>query len=154
MRQIILDCDATDYADIQKEFALRQQCRDDRGTLVPDGDSNLSAAMVAEMVRDLEEYRSICGFVRPPRFEGLNRAGHVTNSDLLSRALWATLEAAVCDEMLRMVQACAPEKGLPANEWAEMFRRAAVRCAHGLTISVLDNKWRMGCVPHDCQEGK
>lgn len=55
--KIELDLDEIDAADVNAEFALRQKCRDAHGQVLPDGESNLAGAMVAEMVRDLREYR-------------------------------------------------------------------------------------------------
>lgn len=56
-RQIILDCDDDDFDAIQREFAIRQLRRRDGQTCLPDGESNLAGAMVAEMCRDLADYR-------------------------------------------------------------------------------------------------
>jgi hypothetical protein len=58
-RQITLELDELDYDTIQGEFARQQQFRDDYGTILPDGESNLAGAMIAEAIRNCEEYRSI-----------------------------------------------------------------------------------------------
>ena len=52
---LVLDED--DYRDIQAEIALRQA----RGgaAMLPDGDSNLAGAYIAEAVRDLTDYRDL-----------------------------------------------------------------------------------------------
>ena len=68
-RKIILECDDADYDTIQAEFARQQQFRDKDGTLLPDGDSNLSGAMVAEAIRNLEEYRQLWESQNPPAKE-------------------------------------------------------------------------------------
>jgi hypothetical protein len=57
MRTIILELDEDDWDTIQREFVRQQSCRDEHGPLLPDGTSNLAGAMVAEAIRDLEEYR-------------------------------------------------------------------------------------------------
>jgi hypothetical protein len=58
--ELILD-DA-DFDAIQGEIARRQMAPAGRwpegGTILPDGESNLAGALVAEMVRDLGEYRA------------------------------------------------------------------------------------------------
>ncbi len=61
-RRIILDLDEQDWDTIQAEFSRRQGgLRMSDGTLVsvPDGESNLAGAMLAEIVRDLNEYRDL-----------------------------------------------------------------------------------------------
>lgn len=58
-RTITLVLDELDWDAIQSEFAKRQSRRDEDGPLLPDGESNLEGAMVAEIVRDLEEYRDL-----------------------------------------------------------------------------------------------
>lgn len=58
-RQIILELDELDYDAIQAEFCRQQKFRDDDGTVLPDGESDLAGAMVAEAIRNLEEYRAI-----------------------------------------------------------------------------------------------
>lgn len=60
-RTILLLCDELDYDTIQNELAKRQACRwpDGSGPIVPDGDSNLQGVMIAESIRDLDEYRSM-----------------------------------------------------------------------------------------------
>ncbi len=61
--QIILECDDLDYDAIQKEIALRQArsraIAPNSPTILPDGDSNLAGAIVAEMCRDLNDYRDL-----------------------------------------------------------------------------------------------
>lgn len=57
--RIELLLDEPDAAAVNEEFALRQKCRDADGQVLPDGESNRVGAMVAEMVRDLREYRSM-----------------------------------------------------------------------------------------------
>lgn len=59
-RTLVLELDDDDYDAIQREIAHRQaRMRDARGTILPDGDSNLAGAIMAEVVRDLDEYRSM-----------------------------------------------------------------------------------------------
>lgn len=55
----MLELDEMDWDTIQREFARRQSVRDDSGTLLPDTDSNLAGAMIAEAIRDLQEYRDL-----------------------------------------------------------------------------------------------
>ncbi|MEQ8636879.1 hypothetical protein [Gimesia maris] len=52
-RTITLEVDDIDFDTIQKEFTSRQAIR----RPLPDCESNLTGAMVAEIVRDLVEYR-------------------------------------------------------------------------------------------------
>lgn len=59
MRTITLEVDEDDWNTIQNEFARIQAFRDAYGPILPDGESNLAGAMVAEAFRDLEEYREI-----------------------------------------------------------------------------------------------
>jgi hypothetical protein len=58
-RTITLVLDELDYDAIQNEFAKMQAIRDEDGPLLPDGESNLEGGMVAEIVRELNAYRSI-----------------------------------------------------------------------------------------------
>lgn len=58
-RQIILELDEEDWDTIQGEFSKRQSHRYKGGPMLPDGDSNLPGAMLAECIRDLDEYRSL-----------------------------------------------------------------------------------------------
>lgn len=58
-RTITLVLDDLDYDAVQAEFARRQLCRDAHGVILPDGESNLSGALVAEMIRDLRDYRDL-----------------------------------------------------------------------------------------------
>lgn len=60
--KIILELDEIDYEIIQNEIAHRQARSRALGlteTLLPDGDSNLAGAIVAECVRDLNDYREM-----------------------------------------------------------------------------------------------
>ena len=59
MRIIILECDDEDYDAIQREITLRQRRRDDKGTLLPEGSSNLAGTIMAECCRDLIDYRDL-----------------------------------------------------------------------------------------------
>lgn len=59
MRTITLELDEDDWDSIQGEIARRQANRDKDGPLLPDGESNMVGAMLAEAVRDLQEYRAI-----------------------------------------------------------------------------------------------
>lgn len=69
-RQIVLELDAEDFDDIQREIAHRQQrCRDEEGIVLPDGDGNLAGRIVAEIVRDLWEYRAIWEQEHPSKGE-------------------------------------------------------------------------------------
>ena len=66
-RQLILELDEIDYdtiqdymADQQKSSALICQAEGTRPrTILPDGDSNLAGALMAECVRNVLEYRSM-----------------------------------------------------------------------------------------------
>lgn len=60
-REMILLLDQDDFDVIQNEIARRQRCRwpDGSGPIVPDGDSNMVGVMLAECVRDLNEYRDL-----------------------------------------------------------------------------------------------
>ena len=59
-RIITLELDELDWDTIQREFAKRQvRCRDEHGVILPDGDSDLAGALLAECVRDLEDYREL-----------------------------------------------------------------------------------------------
>lgn len=62
-RLIILECDDLDYACIQQEIAHRQArsraIAPGSPTILPEGESNLAGSIVAEMVRDLREYRDL-----------------------------------------------------------------------------------------------
>ena len=59
MRTITLELDEDDWDSIQGEIARRQVNRDKDGPLLPDGESNMVGAMLAEAVRDLQDYRAI-----------------------------------------------------------------------------------------------
>ena len=65
MRQIILELDEDDWNTIQSEFARQQRCRDKDGVILPDGTSNLPGAMLAEAIRNLEEYRAMWEAANP-----------------------------------------------------------------------------------------
>ena len=62
-RTMVLELDEEDFATIQGEIAKRQaasrQIAPNESTIIPDGDSNLAGSLVAEMVRDLDEYRAL-----------------------------------------------------------------------------------------------
>ena len=65
MATMTLILDQLDYDAIQEEIAHRQArsraiCPESP-TILPDGESNLAGAIVAEMVRDLREYREHWG---------------------------------------------------------------------------------------------
>ena len=53
--KIVLEVDELDYQAIQTEFAKRQGQR----RPLPEGESDLAGAMVAEAIRDLDEYRAL-----------------------------------------------------------------------------------------------
>jgi hypothetical protein len=62
MSRMILELDEADYATIQQEIA-RRQVRGDTETL-PDFDpdhQNIAGAMIAETIRDLDDYRDLYG---------------------------------------------------------------------------------------------
>lgn len=63
LRRIELLCDDLDFDAIQEEITHRQVrsrvIAPDSPTILPDGESNLAGAIVAEMVRDLREYRGL-----------------------------------------------------------------------------------------------
>jgi hypothetical protein len=62
-RTLTLTLDEDDFATLNAEIALRQarsRLVDPAGpTLMPEGDSCLSGALLAEAVRDLQEYREV-----------------------------------------------------------------------------------------------
>lgn len=58
-RTITLELDEDDWNTVQNEFARQQRFRDADGPILLDGTSNLQGAMVAEAIRNLEEYRSM-----------------------------------------------------------------------------------------------
>lgn len=58
VRTVVLELDEDDWNTIQNEFARTQQFRDEDGPILPDGTSNLQGAMIAEAIRNLEEYRA------------------------------------------------------------------------------------------------
>lgn len=57
MKTMKLTLDELDYAAIQEEISLRQV--QGRTTTLPDRNSCLAGSMIAEMVRDLREYRDL-----------------------------------------------------------------------------------------------
>ena len=62
MREILLQLDEDDWNTIQSEMSLCQARRMDDGNggtvpLLPEGESNLPGAIVAECIRDLNDYR-------------------------------------------------------------------------------------------------
>ena len=63
LRRIELILDDDDFDAIQREIAHRQARSRwpdaDGGTILPEGESNLAGAIVAEMVRELGEYRAM-----------------------------------------------------------------------------------------------
>lgn len=60
-RTLTLELDEADWDTIQTELARRQAGVrwPDGGVVLPEGDSNLAGALIAEMIRDLEEYRAM-----------------------------------------------------------------------------------------------
>ena len=66
-RQIVLDLDQLDYDVIAKEIAnyqassakIRAMSGGKGGAILPDGDSNLAGAIIAESIRSLVEYREM-----------------------------------------------------------------------------------------------
>jgi hypothetical protein len=63
--ELTLILDEPDHATIQAEFARRQSApagRDEHGVIIDQGGSNLSGALVAEIVREVIELRAVCGF--------------------------------------------------------------------------------------------
>lgn len=66
LRRMELLLDDDDFDAIQAEITLRQ-VRDHRAygeTLLPEGESNLSGALLAEVVRDLNDYRDLANYYR------------------------------------------------------------------------------------------
>lgn len=59
MRRIELILDELDWDVIQNEMARSQACRDEDGPILPDGESNLPGAILAEAIRSLNEYRDL-----------------------------------------------------------------------------------------------
>jgi hypothetical protein len=80
-RQIILELDEDDYDAIQAEVARRQAVRwpsgnespglidvagpPKSGPILPDGESNTVGSILAEVVRDLEDYRAMFDATHP-----------------------------------------------------------------------------------------
>lgn len=58
-RTITLVLDELDWDTVQSEIARSQAFRDKGGPLLPDGESNLAGAIIAEAIRNLEEYRAV-----------------------------------------------------------------------------------------------
>lgn len=64
LRRMELVLDELDYDTIQREIAHRQErsrWEDDGGTIIPEGDSDLAGAIIAEIIRDLDDYRDLSG---------------------------------------------------------------------------------------------
>lgn len=63
MPKLVLDLDQIDFDTIQNEIARRQalsrKLAPNEPTIVPEGESCLAGALIAESIRDLDEYRSI-----------------------------------------------------------------------------------------------
>lgn len=59
MRELLLTLDEDDWNTIQSELARQQAFRDIDGPILPDGESNMAGAMIAEAIRNLEEYRDL-----------------------------------------------------------------------------------------------
>jgi hypothetical protein len=61
LRRMELILDDDDFDTIQAEITRRQVAHrwPEGGTILPEGESNLAGAIIAEMVRDLDEYRSL-----------------------------------------------------------------------------------------------
>ncbi len=61
LRRIELLCDDMDFDFIQRTFARKQAAhhRAFGETILPDGESNFAGAMVAELLRELDELRAI-----------------------------------------------------------------------------------------------
>lgn len=66
MRTIVLELDEDDWNTIQNEIARQQAFRDEDGPMLPDGESNMTGAIIAEAIRNLEEYRAIWEAEHPP----------------------------------------------------------------------------------------
>lgn len=70
MSTMTLILDDLDYATIQTEIAERQKVAREHGfsTLdhMPVGDSNIAGAVLAECIRDLNEYRDLWDAEHPP----------------------------------------------------------------------------------------
>jgi hypothetical protein len=66
-RTMTLSLDEDDWEAIQAEIARRQAASHAAygETLLPEGDSCLAGALIAEMVRDLEDYRSLYNASHP-----------------------------------------------------------------------------------------
>jgi hypothetical protein len=60
--ELKLILDDLDYADVMQEIKLRK----DQGRPLPDGESSVDAAHIAEIVRDLWDYREMFDAQRPP----------------------------------------------------------------------------------------
>ena len=59
-RHMHLYLDEEDYNAIQREIARRQCSRwPDGGVILPEGESNMVGAILAEACRDLDEYRAM-----------------------------------------------------------------------------------------------
>lgn len=67
MRSFTLELDEDDWNTIQSELARQQANRDEDGPILPEGASNMQGAMIAEAIRNLEEYRSLWDSEHPRR---------------------------------------------------------------------------------------
>lgn len=63
MPTMTLNLDELDFATIQREIARRQNRSrwPDGGVILAEGESDIAGSLIAEAIRDLEEYRSISG---------------------------------------------------------------------------------------------
>lgn len=61
MPKMTLDLDEHDYKTIQHEIAKRQSRSrwPDGGVIVPEGSSCIAGSLIAEAIRDLDEYRAM-----------------------------------------------------------------------------------------------
>ena len=60
MPRMTLELDEADFGTIQAELTLRQcRGRTRDGVVLPDSDSCLAGTMLAEVIRDLNEYRDL-----------------------------------------------------------------------------------------------
>lgn len=63
MPTMTINLDEQDFATIQREIARRQTRSrwPDGGVILPEGESDIAGSLIAEAIRDLEEYRSMMG---------------------------------------------------------------------------------------------
>ena len=60
MRTMVLTLDEDDYDTIQREIAQRQASNHAHdGAMLPEGESGIAGAHLAEAIRDLDEYRAL-----------------------------------------------------------------------------------------------